>query len=165
MVICMCVDAGIEGMKMNHSLRTTAGSELFHANVPEKLIQERTGHKSLQALRVYEHTTKDQHQAVSEILAANTDSSYEQYVQQPLQPQPPYQPPLQPQNQLQHQQPLWAPQQSMFNMQCSVNINIEQHLQPPPSVPTFVINEREMLEFLKTCSCLFTLLVILLLSP
>ena len=39
-------------MKTNHSLRATAASELFCANVPEKLIQERTGHKSLQALRI-----------------------------------------------------------------------------------------------------------------
>jgi integrase len=34
----------------NHSLRATGATRLFEANVPEKLIQERTGHRSIDAL-------------------------------------------------------------------------------------------------------------------
>ena len=55
----MCAHAGIEGNKTNHSLQATGASELFHANVPEKMIQERTGHHSVVALRTYERTVHD----------------------------------------------------------------------------------------------------------
>jgi hypothetical protein len=44
----------------NHSLRATSASRLFSCNVPEKLIQEKTGHRSWAGLRSYEHTTKQQ---------------------------------------------------------------------------------------------------------
>ena len=56
----MCERAGIQGHKTNHSLRATAATELYQADVPEKLIQERTGHRSLKTLRVYERTTTHQ---------------------------------------------------------------------------------------------------------
>ncbi len=49
----------------NHSLRATAASRLFERNVPEKIIAERTGHRSLAGLRAYERTTKIQDQAAS----------------------------------------------------------------------------------------------------
>ena len=47
-------EIGITG-KTNHSL-----SALFEANIPEKIIQERTGHRSVKALRMYERTTEHQ---------------------------------------------------------------------------------------------------------
>ena len=47
---------------------------MFSANVPEKLIQSRTGHRSLQALRVYERPSEEQHQAVSNILVSGDKS-------------------------------------------------------------------------------------------
>ena len=50
----MCSEAHISGHKTNHSLRATGASELFEAGVPEKIIKERTGHRSLEALRLYE---------------------------------------------------------------------------------------------------------------
>ena len=50
------------------SLRATGASALFEANIPEKIIQERTGHRSLKALRLYEPTTDEQHLEVSSIL-------------------------------------------------------------------------------------------------
>ena len=43
----MCTAACIEGHKTNHSLRASGTTELFQAQVPEKVIQERTGHRSL----------------------------------------------------------------------------------------------------------------------
>ena len=52
----MCSLAGIEGAASisNHSLRATSATQMFDMGVPEKIIQERTGHKSLEALRTYE---------------------------------------------------------------------------------------------------------------
>ena len=49
MVKDMFNEIGI-GDKTNHSLRATGASILFQSNVPEKIIQERTGHRSLKAL-------------------------------------------------------------------------------------------------------------------
>ena len=64
----MFTEIGISG-KSNHSLRATGASILFQANVPEKIIQERTGHRPVKALRLYERTTGEQHQQVSHILS------------------------------------------------------------------------------------------------
>lgn len=72
----MCAEAGVSGHKTNHSLRATGASELFEAGVPEKIIKERTGHRSLEALRLYERTTRDQHQAVSVILSSSQKTSF-----------------------------------------------------------------------------------------
>ena len=47
------------------------------APLPEKVIQERTGHRSLTAMRLYERTTNEQHRNVSAILASS-GSSYSQ---------------------------------------------------------------------------------------
>ena len=69
MVKSMFSKIGIVG-KSNHSLRVTGASNLFQAGVPEKIIQERTGHRSLKALRMYERTTTSQHIAVSNVLSA-----------------------------------------------------------------------------------------------
>ena len=59
----------------NHSLRASGTSELFMKGVPEKIIQERTGHKSLDALRCYERTTSSQIEAVSNVLNAQSDDT------------------------------------------------------------------------------------------
>ena len=64
----MCEQAAIKGKKTNHSLRATGVTQLYESGVPEKVIQERTGHRSLEALRVYERTNEFQHKAVSSIL-------------------------------------------------------------------------------------------------
>ena len=73
----MCHDAGITGHKTNHSLRATGASKLFAAGVPEKIIKERTGHRSLEALHVYERTTSVQHQAVSTILGSSKQVTFQ----------------------------------------------------------------------------------------
>ena len=54
MVREMCVEAGITGKKTNHRLRVAGATTLFDAEVPEHIIQQRTGHKSVGGLRVYE---------------------------------------------------------------------------------------------------------------
>ena len=58
----MCALAGIEGRVTNHSLRATSATQMYEMGVPEKIIQERTGHRSLEALRVYERTKFNTHQ-------------------------------------------------------------------------------------------------------
>lgn len=65
----MCDKVGID-RKNNHSLRATGATEMFAANVPEKLIQSRTGHRSVEALRLYERPSHDQYQAVSNVLTS-----------------------------------------------------------------------------------------------
>ena len=46
--------AKINGNKINHSLRASSATCLFDSGVPEKIFQERMGHRSLEALRTYE---------------------------------------------------------------------------------------------------------------
>ncbi len=78
MLKTMCAEGGVGGIKTNHSLRATGATEMFQANVPEKIIQQRTGHRSHEALRTYERTTADQHRAVSTLLSSSSQSTYQQ---------------------------------------------------------------------------------------
>ena len=64
----MCSEAGISGHKTNHNLCATAATEMFRRGAPEKLIQERTGHCSIEALCNYERLDEVQHKAVSTML-------------------------------------------------------------------------------------------------
>ena len=75
MVHDICTQGGIEA-RTNHSLRATGATELYNAGVPEKIIKERTGHRSLEALRMYEQTSEKQHLAVSRILSGSSDTSF-----------------------------------------------------------------------------------------
>ena len=73
-----CTEAGLSEKKTNHSLRATAATALFEANVPEKLIQERTGHRSVHTLWQYQQSTVLQHQATSKILTTNKRLVYQE---------------------------------------------------------------------------------------
>ena len=46
MVARMCEEAGLSEHKTNHSLRVTGATSLYNAGVPEREIQQRTGHCS-----------------------------------------------------------------------------------------------------------------------
>ena len=70
----MCAEAGLEKDFSNHSLRAYGATTLFQAKVPEKLIQMRTGHKSLEALRSYERTSESQLMDVSHVVC-NTNNT------------------------------------------------------------------------------------------
>ena len=52
----------------NHSLRATATTRMFCEKVPEKLIVETTGHRSVKSLRCYERTQPAMHQAIGNII-------------------------------------------------------------------------------------------------
>lgn len=69
MVKKMCEEVGIAG-KIKHSLHAKGASRLITAEVPEKLIMERTGRGSKTALRKYEHTSVQQQATVSSVLAS-----------------------------------------------------------------------------------------------
>lgn len=73
MVKDMFSEVNIQG-KSNHSLRASGATALFQKDVPERIVQKVTGHKSLDALRSYEKISLQQHQNVSKILMSNTTS-------------------------------------------------------------------------------------------
>ena len=64
MVPDMCSDAGLVGKKTNHSLRVSGATSLFEAGVPERVIQQRTGQRSLLSLQMYERVSGGQEKAV-----------------------------------------------------------------------------------------------------
>ena len=64
----MCRDAGIEGYKTNHSLRATTCTIGLEKGVPEKLIMERTGHRTVKSLHTYQRVSYAQKEIVSDVL-------------------------------------------------------------------------------------------------
>ena len=67
----MCLEAGLLNIYINHSLHAYGASTLFQGKVPEKIIQQHTGHKSVNLLRQYERTTEAQLLDVSNVLSNN----------------------------------------------------------------------------------------------
>ena len=49
---------------------------MFEAGVPEKLVQERMGHRSVESLRLYQRTTRTQHKAVSTVLTSDKPAKF-----------------------------------------------------------------------------------------
>ena len=74
MVKEMFADTGLSGKKTNHSLRVAGTTSLFDPGAPERVIQGRTGHLSIDALRKYERVSESQELAVSKILTGEKDS-------------------------------------------------------------------------------------------
>ena len=76
MVKTMFSKGNTEGKFTNHSLRLQEQTELFQKEVPEKVIQEITGHQSLKALRQYEKASSVQKKAVSNILTGTSSQNF-----------------------------------------------------------------------------------------
>ena len=72
----MCAEAGITGNFTNHSLRAYGATTLFQSGVPEKLIQQRTGHRSIDALRQYERTSESQLVEISNIISGGESDEH-----------------------------------------------------------------------------------------
>ena len=53
-------ESGLQVHYTNHSQRATAVTRMYNTGVPENLIAEKSGHRSLKALRAYETTSKYQ---------------------------------------------------------------------------------------------------------
>ena len=63
----LATQAGLKGNYSNHSLRATAATQLYNANVDKQLISEVTGHRS-NVVRGYKRTSNDQLKSVSNVL-------------------------------------------------------------------------------------------------
>ena len=48
----------------NHSLRATGATQMYNSGVPERIIQERIGHRSLETHRMHERVNQQQRLAV-----------------------------------------------------------------------------------------------------
>ena len=59
---------GIGVRDTNHSLRATALTRMFTSGISEKVIADRSGHRSTKALRCYERTSEQQQQAMSAVI-------------------------------------------------------------------------------------------------
>ena len=68
----MCVECGIE--------LCYGASALFESNVPEKIIQNTTGHHLLGSLCKCQKTSVEQHQAVSKVLMFTRPTSFQYQV-------------------------------------------------------------------------------------
>ena len=79
MVKNMCLQAGIPGNKTNHSLRAACATQLYEAGIPEKLIQDRTGHRSLSSLRRYEKPSEMQLRACGDVLDSTHAIKFQSY--------------------------------------------------------------------------------------
>ena len=80
MVKEMFEEVNIAG-KSNHSLRVTGATRMYKDGIQEKTIQSRTGHNSIEILRVYERPGVEQHRGACEALADITNSAEKQLVQ------------------------------------------------------------------------------------
>ena len=67
--------------RTNHILRATGATSLFKKHVPAKLIQQVTGHRSVEGLCHYEKVGSTERQAASNILTDATNRSTYQEVQ------------------------------------------------------------------------------------
>jgi len=67
----LCKKAGFVGFFSNHSLRATAATRLFNANVEEQLVKLKTGHTS-DAVRSYKRVSDVKLRAMSDIVACKS---------------------------------------------------------------------------------------------
>ena len=62
-------EAGIPGYKTNHSLQETTATRAVDMGLPDKLVMERTGHRTVSALHSYQHPREKSKEIVSDIIA------------------------------------------------------------------------------------------------
>lgn len=82
----ICAMAELSGNYTSHTGKVSTATQLYDVGIPENLIQERTGHRSVSSLRVYNRTTEAQKRKISASLnpscpikvSGNTKESYEQ---------------------------------------------------------------------------------------
>ena len=74
----LCKKAGIPGYKTNHSLRATTATRAVDMGLPDKLVMERTGHRSVAALHSYQHPSENSKEIVSDIIAGTSKTHGEE---------------------------------------------------------------------------------------
>ena len=67
-------EAGVGVHYTNHSLRATAITRMYEGGVPENLISEKSGHKSIKALRSYESTSIQQEKGAGSMISGEASS-------------------------------------------------------------------------------------------
>jgi len=67
----MCAKAGVS---TNHSLQTYGATTLFWSGVSEKLVQQRTGHRSVEVLQQYKGTSESQLVEISNIISGENST-------------------------------------------------------------------------------------------
>ena len=72
----MCDKGGVQGKKTNRSLRAYAATELFQAGVSEKVIQNRSGYRSLEGLRKYECISEQQKRNACRVLTPYAEKEH-----------------------------------------------------------------------------------------
>lgn len=65
----MCEEAGIQGRKVNHSVRKTAITTLVHAGILPTLVQQHSGHKNLASINNYSTASINQQKSMSDLLS------------------------------------------------------------------------------------------------
>ena len=60
--------AGFEGYYTNHSLRCSCATTLYDNNIPEQVIQDTTGHRSVEGVRAYKCTSSAMKRKMSAVL-------------------------------------------------------------------------------------------------
>ena len=64
----LCQKAGIPRFRTNHSLRSSSVTRIYGGGIPEQVIQEITGHRSL-AVHKFKRTNESQRKIVSQIIS------------------------------------------------------------------------------------------------
>ena len=122
--------SGVEMRYTNHSLRATAITRMFNNGIPEKVIAETSGHRSIRALRCYEHTSEQQKQAVTAVINSShalekqqlqQPQKEQQQLQQPQKQQPQQQQPQQPDAPVAKEEPVATPGFSGNFSNCTIN--------------------------------------------
>ena len=76
----MFCEAGV-AEKKKQTIRAVGVSQLFEAGVDEKIFQSHSGHRSNEALQMYEKITPAQQKAVSTILTSGEKKEYRRELQ------------------------------------------------------------------------------------
>ena len=86
----MAEEAGLQEGVTNHSLRAYSATEMFQSNMPEKLVQQKTGHRSMEALCKHERVSEEQVVELCRVLDGTTSAQKQQAlaIQEQLQPAP-----------------------------------------------------------------------------
>ena len=64
----ICKEAGITGNKTNHSLRATTATRGLELGISDKILMERTGHRSVASLHRYQRPSEQQREMVTDAL-------------------------------------------------------------------------------------------------
>ena len=76
MVKNICSKGNLGGYRTNHSLRATAATRLFDADIDEQLITEVTGHRS-SAVRNYKRVNETKRQKINDVIQGTSSDKAE----------------------------------------------------------------------------------------